>query len=167
MTTGERLAAELRRAWAGEPWHGPSARVVFDRLTAVQAATRSFRGSHTPWQLVLHLTTWVEVPLRRLDDPSYDPAATDDFPSPASTSDAQWKQDIAALGDSVERLAKRVMRVDDAALELPVGTRGYTGARMVDGVIQHLAYHAGQAAVLARPDEELANLPPTEHRRTS
>lgn len=158
VTTGERLAAELRRAWTGEPWHGPSAAAVLARLTATQAASRRVRGSHTPWELVLHLTTWVEVPLRRLEDPSYASADTDDFPAAAAADDAQWQHDVARLGRAVETLADRVAAWGDLALEQPVGARGYSYTRMVDGVVQHLAYHAGQVALLARPKEEVANL---------
>ncbi len=153
MTTGERLAAELRRAWNGEPWHGPSAAHVLSRLTAQQAAHRRARGSHTPWELVLHLTLWAEVPRRRFDDPSYAPSEDQDFRSPVATTDAQWLHDVAALGDAVERLAQRVAEMPDAALNAPVGDRGYTYVTMVDGVAQHLAYHAGQSAILARSEE--------------
>ena len=158
MTTGERLASELRRAWNGEPWHGPSAAAVLSRLDARRAALARSRGSHSPWEVVRHLTTWVDVPLRRLDDAAYDPAADEDFPAPASLTDAQWQHDVARLGDALEQLALRVGAMPDAALEAPVGDRGYTATRMMDGVVQHLAYHAGQVALLARPKEEVANL---------
>lgn len=153
MTTGERLAAELRRAWNGDPWHGPSAASVLSRLTAQRAAHRRARGSHTPWELVLHLTLWAEVPRRRFDDPSYEPNEDENFRSPAVTTNTQWQQDVAALGDAVERLAQRVAAMPDAALHAPVGDRAYTYVTMVDGVAQHLAYHAGQAALLARSEE--------------
>ncbi|MFA6168069.1 MAG: methyltransferase [Gemmatimonadaceae bacterium] len=153
MTTGERLAAELRRAWNGEPWHGPSAATVLSRLTAQQAAHRRARGSHTPWELVLHLTLWAEVPLRRFDEPSYAPRDEEDFRRPIATTDAQWQHDVAALGDAVERLAQCVTAMPDAALNAPVSDRGYTYVTMIDGVAQHLAYHSGQAAVLARSEE--------------
>jgi len=158
MTTGERIAAELRRAWRGEPWHGPSARAVLGRVTAEQAATRHFRGSNTPWQLVRHLTTWVEAPLRRLDDPAYEPDAVENFPEPEVDIPGQWPRDIARLEAAIERLAQRVEGMPDAALDAPVGARGYTFTTMLDGVAQHLAYHAGQVALLARPREEVAPL---------
>lgn len=153
MTIGERLAAELRRAWNGEPWHGPSVANVLARLTAPQAARRRARGSHTPWELVLHLTLWAEVPLRRFDDAAYASRDEENFRTPVATSDAQWRADVAALGDAVERLAQRVASMPDTALEAPVGDRGYTYVTMVNGVAQHLAYHAGQAALLARTEE--------------
>lgn len=158
MTQGERIAADLRRAWHGAPWHGPSAAEVIGRLTARQAATRRARSSHTPWQLVLHLTTWVAVPLRRLDDPAYEPAEDENFPVPSSTSDEQWRQDVARLGVSLEQLAQRVAVMPDEALAAPVGGHGYTHTTMMDGVAQHLAYHAGQMAILALKKEEVPDV---------
>ncbi len=150
MRTGARLAAELRRAWNGSPWHGPSVRDVLGRLTAADAATRSVRGSNTPWQLVLHLTTWVEVALCRIDDPAYDPLESMNFPEPRARDAGQWTRDVDALGSTIERLAQRVATMSDAELDAPVGARGYTYTTMLDGEAQHLAYHAGQAAMLAR-----------------
>ena len=159
MTQGSRIAAELRRAWNDAPWHGPSLAQVVGRLGAKQAAARRARGSHTPWELVLHLTVWVETPLRRVDDPSYDPPV--DFPEPSPTPELHWAQDVDRLGDAIETLAEHVERMQDAELAAFVGTRGYSYATMFDGVAQHLAYHAGQIAVLAL-NEEVAGvlLPP-------
>ena len=150
MTQGERIAAELRRAWNGAPWHGPSAAEVIGRVTARQAATRRSRGSHTVWQLVLHMTIWVEAPLRCLDVPSVEPAECDEFPEPSSTTAEQWRRDVAQLGAIVERLAGRVALMSDEALAAQVGASKYTGTMMLDGAVQHLAYHAGQMALLAR-----------------
>lgn len=160
MSTGERLAAELRRAWNGSPWHGPSVHAVLSRLTATQAAHRRVRGSHTPWELVLHLTLWAAVPLRRFDDVSMDPRDEEDFRTPMATSDAQWQADVMALGEAVERLAQRVEMMPDDALDAPVGERGYSYETMVNGVVQHLAYHAGQAAILARSEETAGVIAP-------
>jgi len=150
VTQGERIAAELRRAWNGAPWHGPCAAEVIGRVTARQAATRRARGSNTPWQLVLHLTTWVETPLRRMDDPAYEPGERDNFPEPSSKSVEQWQHDVAQLGMAIERLAQRVALMTDEALAAPVGARSYSFTTMLDGVAQHVAYHAGQVAILAR-----------------
>src|SRR5512140_908972 len=147
MTTGERLAAELRRAWKGEPWHGPSTAAVLARLTAKQAAHRRARGSHTPWELLLHLTAWVEAPIGRFDDPALDLTSEANFPAPAATDDAQWAHDCAALGDAVERLARRVESLPDDVLAAQVGVLGYNYVTMIDGVAQHLAYHTGQMAL--------------------
>jgi protein-S-isoprenylcysteine O-methyltransferase Ste14 len=151
MTQGQRIAASLRHAWNGTPWHGPSAAAILGRLGARQASTRRARGSHTAWQLLLHLTVWAETPLRRLDDPTFDPPL--DFPEPSEMSDAQWTADVGRLGGAIEQLALRSESLADDVLAAPVGARGYTVATMLDGVAQHVAYHAGQIAVLALTEE--------------
>lgn len=151
LTQGPRIAAELRRAWNGAPWHGPSVAEIVGRVAFKQAARRRARGSHTPWQLVLHLTVWVETPLHRLDDSSFDPPV--DFPEPAAATEARWAQDVDQLGDAIETLAERVERMADDELEAMVGERGYTRVTMLNGVAQHLAYHAGQIAMLALSEE--------------
>jgi uncharacterized damage-inducible protein DinB len=153
MTNGERLAGELRRAWNGDPWHGPPVADILARLSAREAAHRRARDSHTPWELLRHLTTWVEAPLRRFDDATFNQPEALNFPAPVDESDARWQRDVAALGDAVERLAQRVAQLSDAEFESPVADRGYSYRFMVDGVLQHLAYHAGQIALLARSEE--------------
>jgi uncharacterized damage-inducible protein DinB len=152
VTTGERLADQLRRAWNGAPWHGPSVHEILTRLTAQEAASRRARGSHTAWELLKHLTLWAEVPLRRFDDAAAAATEEQNFAPPSSTTDADWQRDVAALGEVIERLAVRVERMPDAALDAPVGDRGYSHTFMVDGIAQHLAYHAGQIAILARAE---------------
>lgn len=158
VTPGERLAAELRRAWNGAPWHGPSVAEVLARLTAPQAASRRARSSHTPWQLVRHLTTWVDTPRRRLDDPSCDPPDGEEFSDPSAVSAEQWAHDVARLGEAIEQLAARVAVMTADELAAPVGERGYSRTTMLDGVVQHLAYHAGQVAMLALQKEAVANV---------
>lgn len=160
MLIGERLADELRRAWNGHPWHGPSVHDVLSRLTARQAAERRVRGSHTAWELVRHLTLWVDVPHRRLDDPAHAATEEANFAAPEAFTDEQWQADVIALERAVSRLADRVQAMSDAALAAPVGDRGYSYEFMVDGVAQHLAYHAGQIALLARTEETASVIAP-------
>jgi protein-S-isoprenylcysteine O-methyltransferase Ste14 len=109
---------------------------------------------------VRHLTVWVETPLRRLDDPPYAPSDAADFPAPVGAGEEAWRRDIDMLGSAIERLAQRVGTMPDAALEAPVGDHAYTYARMIDGVAQHLAYHAGQVALIARTEETAGVIAP-------
>lgn len=160
MSTGTRLATELRRAWNGDPWHGPSVRATLDHFSAAQAAHRRARGSHTAWELVRHLSAWVVFARRRFDDPSATPTPAENFPSVDVEGEAAWQADCAKLGAEIEQLAQRVESLDDAALMRAVGDRGYTYEFMVDGVVQHLAYHAGQIAVLARHEETAGVIAP-------
>jgi hypothetical protein len=61
--TGElgRIDDELRRAYAGDCWHGPPLREVLKELSATKARGLHPQLAHSAWALVNHLAAWVEV----------------------------------------------------------------------------------------------------------
>lgn len=50
-----RLDEQLRRAFEGDAWHGPSVLEALDGVSASQAAARPLDSVHSIWELVLHL----------------------------------------------------------------------------------------------------------------
>jgi hypothetical protein len=92
-------AAELRKGWSGDPWHGPATRGLIQEVGAA----------------------------------------------------------AAALGESLEELARAVESLPPAGLDRRVGTLGDrslgTGVscrEMIHGLVQHNAYHSGQIALLRK-----------------
>ena len=63
MTESNRIADQLRRAFAGDPWHGPPLSELLDGITAVEACTRPLPGAHNIWELVLHIEIWANAAL--------------------------------------------------------------------------------------------------------
>src|SRR5260370_16079902 len=55
MTEIERILDQLRRAYEGEAWHGPSVLEVVAGATAGQAHARAFANAHSNWELVHHI----------------------------------------------------------------------------------------------------------------
>jgi hypothetical protein len=53
----EILADQIRRAFWGESWHGPSVREVLAGVSAEDAAAHPIAGAHSIWEIVLHLTS--------------------------------------------------------------------------------------------------------------
>src|SRR5204863_33859 len=66
MTEIERILDQLRRAYEGEAWHGPSVHEVLNGVTAAQAHERPLRNAHSIWELVQHIAVWADVGSRRL-----------------------------------------------------------------------------------------------------
>ena len=69
MTEIERILDQLRRAYEGEAWHGPSVREVLAGVTAEQARERPLANAHSIWELVHHIAVWESVGRRRLEGP--------------------------------------------------------------------------------------------------
>jgi uncharacterized damage-inducible protein DinB len=76
-------------------------------------------------------------------------ADEDDFPPAASTASG-WASAVAELQAAVVRMDQMLERADAAVLERLSPDGRYTVGVMLDGVVQHNLYHAGQIALLKK-----------------
>ena len=151
MSELERMTDQLDRAVAGEAWHGPSLTEVLDGLTADQAAARPLAAAHSIWELVLHMTTWVDVVGRRLGGERVADVPEDvNFPPLGATDDRAWHQAKRRVTEAHRRLREAILCVDEARLDEPLAGTPWTTYATIHGIIQHTLYHTGQAAVLAK-----------------
>lgn len=150
------LLADLIAAYDGSPWHGPSFRATLDGLTAGDAAARPVEGAHSVWEIVLHVTVWMDAGAQRLDRRAYIDPPVDWPATPDLAGDAAWRDSLRALDDAYHSLSDRVGRLSATDLDAPIAgapteTLGGTVAELVSGLTQHLVYHGGQVALLAAP----------------
>ena len=160
MTVGELLSDDLRRALRGEAWHGPSVQELIATLSAEEAMQRPIPAAHNIWELVVHLTSWSNIVLRRINGGQTEPYEGEDWPAVHDFSDSHWNQAREALAESYERLSEVVLGMTDEELSrnAPSSTRSVAG--MVSGVAQHTSYHGGQIAILRKAVT-------TQHRRAA
>jgi uncharacterized damage-inducible protein DinB len=155
MSQIEALADQLERSFRGGAWHGPAVAETLDGLDVTAAAARPLHGTHSIWEIVHHLTTWNEVPRRRLDGERLQNLPEGrDWPPVGDAS--AWQTDLAALEQAHEALHARVLELADGQLDDPVAGSDSTVRGMLLGVLQHNAYHAGQIALLRKALEEPA-----------
>lgn len=148
------LLDQLERAHAGDPWHGSSRAALLADVTAEEARQAPAAGSHSIWQLVLHMTAWTREVARRVQgEPAAAPDIGDWPPLPATPDDRAWRATLAALDDAHARLGSAVRAIDPSRLSLYVGDArhaalgtGVTYAQTINGLVQHDAYHTGQVA---------------------
>jgi len=148
----ERILDQLKRAYEGNAWHGPSVREVLDGITAAQAHARPLQNAHSIWELVHHIAVWENVGRRRLegDRAEIDISSPQDWPPADDTSEAAWEQAKAALDRGHESLCAAIARLDDSRLDEPILEGLSTAYVTLHGVIQHDLYHAGQIAMLKK-----------------
>ena len=160
MTLGEFLSDELRRALRGEAWHGPSVQELIAPLSAEEAMQRPIPAAHNIWELVVHITSWSNIALRRINGGQVEPYEGEDWPEVHDFTEARWSEAREALNESLERLSEVVLGMtdDQLAASAPKSSRSVAG--MVSGVAQHAAYHGGQIAILRKTVS-------TQHRRTA
>ncbi len=166
MNELQHLSDTIRRAHEGPAWFGPSLSETLDDVTLEQAMHR-VGDAHTIWELLTHITAWLEIVRRRMEGERLtdDNLTWDDNwpPVPESTAE-NWEaskrraeQAVGSLcktveGFGVENLSRSVVGEGhvNSALDSGVPGKEFTFAVMLHGAAQHMVYHCGQIAVLKK-----------------
>jgi uncharacterized damage-inducible protein DinB len=155
MSEVERIVDELQREHAGDPWHGSPLRHILKDVTATSAAARPIPDGHSIWELVLHITAWKNETRRRLSGAAASDPEEGDWPAVSETSDARWRQALAALERAHTELVAAVRQVPEAQLAKPTNDPRAPGGGvsyyvLLHGIVQHDVYHSGQIALLKK-----------------
>jgi uncharacterized damage-inducible protein DinB len=151
MSESARIAELLRRAFAGDAWHGDSVLELLAGVNAATAANHPIASAHSIWELVLHIAAWDDAVNRRIvSGKAVSLSDKQNFPPVRETSEAAWKQALQRLRQAHEQLVRTVAALPDPRLEERVPGKNYHIYFMLHGVTQHELYHAGQIAILKK-----------------
>ena len=155
MNEIERIVDQLRRAFEGNAWSGPSVLEILAGIAPEQAGAKPIPGAHSIWENVLHIGTDEDVVRRRLlGEVIVELSPDQDWPpAPEPTADG-WTQALSDLTRSYQRLLETVATLAPERLEEMVPGMGYSVYVMLHGVAQHALYHAGQIAILKKARTE-------------
>ena len=144
---------ELRKAYNGDAWHGNNISALIAMADVDQVFKHPISDAHSISEIVLHLTSWTqEVASRLMGENSREPI-NGDWPLPKAETYAEWDFIVSdfnleneklislIIGFSKENWLQQVKRDSD-------GDHNY--AELLNGLIQHHAYHAGQIALLLK-----------------
>jgi len=149
-----RLADELERAHRGGAWHGPALAETLVDVDAATALRRPVPAAHTIWEIVSHVSGWLDTCRRRIEDETdQDPTPEEDWPPTAEVGDGAedaWQRELVTLDERFRRFHATVAALDDASLEAPAAGSAPTVRGLILGVIQHHAYHGGQITLLRK-----------------
>ena len=151
MSEVRRIKSQIRRAFEGQAWHGPSVKELLSNVTAEQAAAHPVAGGHSIWELVLHIGAWENIARLRVKGEGRDtPTTEQDWPPVADTSEQAWKSALEELERGNQALRDEVALLDDEQLNEIIPVHNYSIYFLLHGVIQHSLYHAGQIALLKK-----------------
>lgn len=151
MTEPERVSELLREIHHGPAWHGPSLREVLEGVDARLAARRLMPQVHTIWELVLHLTAWMDIFRLRAEGRKLEVSKEMDWPPMPSYTEENWKHTLDALWAAEKRVREIALSIPvsryDEIIQGDTPTSLYTA---LNGLISHTAYHGGQIAILKK-----------------
>jgi uncharacterized damage-inducible protein DinB len=148
------LAEQLRRAFDGIAWHGPSMLELLEDVDAETAAAKPISNVHSIWELVLHTAVWDRAVRQRIGGQKTQPEGEQNFPpvpkGTGATTKAAWRKTISLLVRTHADLISAVSTLPEARLRDRVPGKRYDIEFMLHGVLQHELYHAGQIALLKK-----------------
>ena len=150
MSEARFLADQLARSYEGEAWHGPALKELLEDVTPDQAAKRPLAHAHSIWEIALHIAAWERTVRLRLDGIALEEPQEGDWPSCGKQGPEEWKRVLDALAGARETLVAAVAGLDKERLGQIVAGNEYSVRFMLNGVIQHNLYHAGQIALLKK-----------------
>jgi uncharacterized damage-inducible protein DinB len=145
-----RIADQLKRAFEGDAWHGPAVLEVLEGVNARAATSKPLAGTHSIWELVLHIAAWDGAIRRRMEGQALQLSPEQDFPAVKDTSDSAWRTALENLKQRHAELIQGVLSMPDHRLTSQVPGKDYDFYHMLHGAVQHELYHAGQIALLKK-----------------
>lgn len=151
------LVEELERAYNGDTWHGSNTLNLLLKADPQKVFTHPIPNAHSIAELTLHLTAWTEEVIDRVEGKAAKVPSRGDWPLPIEKSEQEWEvivKDFSSANEKLISLANNFLpsqwfsEVKDKRTP-ELGT-GVNNAQLINGLIQHHAYHSGQIALLLK-----------------
>lgn len=153
QTPISRIKSQFIGIYDGEPWYGDPIVKILKGISAQQAAAYPIPGAHSIWEIVLHLISWRRFGIEKLKgNAAYDVEwdSKEEWPAIPEVTGGNWAQTLAALAKSQMQILELLDAVEAEALERQVPPRTYSLHFLLQGIIQHDLYHAGQISMLKK-----------------
>jgi uncharacterized damage-inducible protein DinB len=157
MNLSEHLKKELEKVLYGDPWYGCSVYSIIDQVSFEAAFERPDGSIHNIAAIVLHMISWTEEVIDRLNGQTAQLPSSGDWPDPGAPDEQKWQNYVNDLKLVNVNLLRIIESYSDEQWNEPVkdernrelGT-GVSFEDLVRGLIQHHVYHSGQIIMLNR-----------------
>jgi uncharacterized damage-inducible protein DinB len=157
MNLSEQLKQDLEKVLYGDPWYGNNIYSIIDGVSFEAAFEKPPGSVHNIAGIVLHMISWTEEVMDRLNGQAAQRPSSGDWPNPGTPTEEKWQNYVSDLKlvnvnllDIIAHFPQddwqRPMK-DDRNREL--GT-GVSFEELVRGLIQHHIYHSAQVSLLNR-----------------
>ncbi|MCY1548282.1 hypothetical protein D9M68_843840 [compost metagenome] len=151
------LVSELKKAFNGDAWHGDCLMNQLNKVKPEQAFEYFIPDAHSIAEIVLHITSWTLEVADRIKGEKAKAPEMGDWPEAGNFTVENWKAIVAGCIAANEKLIEVCEQLDgnDTAFQeerdRALGS-GVSRAELLNGIIQHHAYHSGQLALLIKFD---------------
>jgi uncharacterized damage-inducible protein DinB len=157
MTISEKLYKELENVLAGNPWYGSPVYSILEKISFETAYEKPGSSVHNIAGIVLHMLSWTEEVMDRLNGLHAQTPSSGDWPDPRTPDEQKWQNYVNDLKLVNVNLLSVIQNAPEEQWSEPMlderdpelGT-GVSYEELVHGLIQHQVYHSAQIALLMR-----------------
>lgn len=148
----ESIIRNLQNTLEGQPWFG---RAVYELLGEIDESKISVKPNsteHSLLELLWHMNTWAEFTLAHLENKLADEVTAieqNDWRT-INPEKHNWKKGMEQLKSIHKKIISILKQKEDDFLKEPVPNREFNLRFMLNGLIQHNIYHAGQIAYIKK-----------------
>jgi len=155
MTTSEKLQQELEKVLSGRPWYGTGIYATIAKISFEAAYEKPPGSAHNIAEIVLHMVAWTEEVMDRMNGMTAGVPTSGDWPETGKPDEQKWQNYVDDLKLVNVNLIGIIQNFPDEQWGEPIDDqRGdrpvVTYEALINGLIQHHIYHAGQIALLNR-----------------
>ncbi len=143
----QRLLQQFKIINSGRAWYGKNLTETLAPLTAQQSSNRH-GGNHNIAELLSHMCAWRSYVLRSIKVGYHTGVSAEaNFSRIDTLTDEEWSDLLRRFEDLTNKLV--ILLEQPLDLNMQLTGKGYTYWELLQGIIHHDIYHAGQINLLA------------------
>ena len=146
----QRLKQEFSQLYNGDPWIDVTLKQTLHEISAEKAFKKIAEGRNSIWQILNHIIEWRRMILKRLSG-TIVPVPEDNFIRKIKDpSEEAWQRTLQDLEETQQEWLLFFDGLKDEDLEKTYPGNGQRFYYLIQGIIQHDAYHLGQIVLLSK-----------------
>lgn len=150
MTQQAQLQKLLDDLYNGSPWIDVNFTDTLNEITAKEAATKPFPHFNSIWEIVNHVISWRETLLKRIQGEEIESPEDNYFSYIPDRTESAWEKTKEHFKASQQQWTKALKKMKKKDLDEMDIAGKYSVFDLVNGIIQHDAYHLGQIRLLRK-----------------
>jgi uncharacterized damage-inducible protein DinB len=150
--TTHALGEQLYKTFEGSGGYGQSLKELLADVSAEQASNKPIKEGRSIWEIVLHIIAREDNVRQWITGTEHKLMEEENWPLIFDYSEEAWQDVLKRLLSTHDALTKEIalLSEEDLLHKVKSAKRPTTLFEMIQGVIRHNIYHAGQIAMLKR-----------------
>ena len=146
----KRLKQEFSRLYDGDPWIDVNLKQTLSGISAEKASKRIAEGRNSIWEILNHMIEWRRMLLKRLKGNIIPVPEDNFFHEVPDSSEVSWTYTLNEFEETQKEWLSFFDGLKDEDLEKTYPGNGQGYYYLIQGIIQHDAYHLGQIVLLSK-----------------